>query len=65
MSGGLTPFHSDRGSRLLWEHCTALTRVGEDRPDAFGRLERAVGGDLARLLVVALAGRKRAGTLVA
>jgi hypothetical protein len=48
-----------RGPDLLLEHCTALTRLDELRPPAFNRLEDAVGGDLARFLVVALARRTR------
>jgi hypothetical protein len=48
----------ERGAELLLEHCTALTHVADRRPPAFVRLEQAVGGDLARLLVVALASRR-------
>jgi len=47
----------ERGAELLLEHCAALTHVADRRPPAFVRLEQAVGGDLARLLVVALAQR--------
>jgi hypothetical protein len=47
-----------RGSDLLLRHCAALTG-GAERPPAFHRLEQIVGGDLARLLVVALAGPRR------
>jgi hypothetical protein len=46
-----------RGSELLLEHCAALADV--DRPPAYRRLEQLVGGELARLLVVALASRGR------
>jgi hypothetical protein len=42
-----------RGVDLLLVHCAA---VAEDRPDAYTRLRQEVGDDLARLLVVALAG---------
>jgi hypothetical protein len=49
----------ERGYELLLEHCTSLTQVAAPRTPAFRRLEEAVGGDLARLLVVALARRER------
>ena len=39
-----------RGSLLLLEHCAAL----DERPSAQSRLERLLGGKLARLLVRAL-----------
>jgi hypothetical protein len=55
----------ERGAELLLEHCTALTRVADTRPPAFLRLEQALGGELARLLVGALAGRRHRRTLVA
>jgi hypothetical protein len=48
----------ERGDELLLEHCAMLTQPGDPRPPAFLRLERAVGGELARLLVVALAARR-------
>jgi len=48
--------HRLRGVDLLLVHCTAVT--GE-RPKAYTRLEQAVGGELARLLVFALAGPQR------
>ena len=44
----------ERGYELLR---AALTEVADVRPPAFHRLEQAVGGDLARLLVGALASR--------
>jgi hypothetical protein len=53
----------ERGSELLLEHCVALTRTADSRPPAFRRLEQAIGNDLARLLVGALATR-RAGRAV-
>jgi hypothetical protein len=56
------PQHSlpqgERGSELLLEHCTALYWPADSRPSAFHRLEQAVGGELARLLVGALAARR-------
>lgn len=48
----------ERGYELLLEHCTSLTPIATPRTPAFRRLEEAVGGDLARLLVVALATRQ-------
>jgi hypothetical protein len=48
-----------RGAGLLLEHCAALDRFDESRPTALLRLERAVGGEFARLLVGALAGDHR------
>ena len=48
----------ERGSELLLEHCAALTETVESRPPAFHRLEVALGGELARLLVGALARRR-------
>ena len=42
-----------RGAGLLLAHCTA---VADDREPAYARLEEALGGEFARLLVVALAG---------
>ena len=45
----------DRGYELLR---AALTEVDDSRPPAFRRLEQAVGGELARLLVGALATRR-------
>jgi hypothetical protein len=51
------PLNEGRGDSLLLTHCTALTRWSDPRPPAYFRLEEAVGGELARLLLVALAGR--------
>ena len=45
----------DRGYELLR---AALTEVDDPRPPAFRRLEQAVGGELARMLVGALAARR-------
>jgi hypothetical protein len=49
--------HPARGSELLIEHCAALD-AEHPRPNARERLERIVGGYLARLLVGALSGRR-------
>ena len=54
--------HGERGYALLLEHCAALTQASPARTPAFERLEEALGGDLTRLLVVALA-RHRAARL--
>jgi hypothetical protein len=51
---------SERGYELLLEHCAALTRASSARTPAFERLEAALGGELTRLLVVALARRHAA-----
>ena len=45
----------DRGYELLR---VALSEVDDSRPPAFRRLEQAVGGELARMLVGALAARR-------
>jgi hypothetical protein len=42
-----------RGAALLLVHCSA---VADERESAYTRLEHKLGGDLARLLVVALSG---------
>lgn len=54
----------ERGYELLLEHCAALTRVSPARTPAFERLEAALGCDLTRLLVVALACRRAARVTV-
>jgi hypothetical protein len=54
----------ERRSELLLEHCAALTRVSSVRTPAFERLEQALGGELTRLLVVALACRRAARVTV-
>jgi len=50
-----SPAQDDRGYELLR---AALTEVDDSRPPAFRRLEQAVGGELARMLVGALAARR-------
>jgi hypothetical protein len=45
--------HMARGAGLLLVHCAPAL---DERPSAYLRLEQQVGGDLARLLVSALAG---------
>jgi hypothetical protein len=47
--------HTSRGAGLLLIHCAA---VADDRQPAYARLEQALGGELTRLLVFALAGRQ-------
>jgi hypothetical protein len=54
----------ERGYELLLEHCAALTRVTPARTPAFERVEEALGGNLTRLLVVALARRRAARVTV-
>jgi hypothetical protein len=49
---------------LLLEHCAVLTRVSSARTPAFERLEKALGGELTRLLVVALARQRAARVTV-
>jgi hypothetical protein len=44
---------------LLLEHCAALDHRDAARPHAYARLEEALGGRLARLLVGALVGDHR------
>ena len=51
---------SERGYELLLEHCAVLSSVSSTRTPAFARLEEALGGELTRLLVVALARRRAA-----
>jgi len=57
MNEGAAPISGGRGSELLLQHCTAVTG-GVERPPAYWRLEQLVGDELARMLVVALAGRR-------
>lgn len=54
----------ERGYELLLEHCTALTRTSSARTPASERLEQTLGGDLTRLLVVALARHRAARVTV-
>jgi hypothetical protein len=51
--------NGERGADLLLTHCTALVATEAVRPSAFARLEQQLGGQLARMLVVALASRRR------
>ena len=53
--------HSEagRGAARLLAHCAAVERLSTGRRPAYARLEDAVGGDLARLLVGALAAAHR------
>ena len=48
-----------RGAVLLLEHCAALDHRDAARPHAYARLEEALGGPLARLLLGALVGDHR------
>ena len=47
------PPQPHRGAALLLVHCAAVV---DERESAFTRLEHELGGELARLLVFALAG---------
>jgi hypothetical protein len=47
------PHREERGDTLLLVHCGAAFH---ERPSAYARLVDAVGGELARMLVFALAG---------
>jgi hypothetical protein len=51
--------HGERGAELLLAHCAALTPPEDPRRSAFVRLEETLGNDLARMLVGALAARRR------
>ena len=59
-----SPPQSERGYELLLEHCAALTRASSVRTPAFERLELTLGGELTRLLVVALARHRAAHVTV-
>jgi hypothetical protein len=50
----------ERGADLLLVHCAPLSDADLSRPPALLRLEEALGGELARLLVGALATRRGA-----
>jgi hypothetical protein len=50
----------ERGADLLLAHCAPLADADLSRPPALLRLEEALGGELARLLVGALATRRGA-----
>ncbi len=50
---------------LILEHCTALERLDASRTPAYSRLEQALGGRLAGLLVKALGGVSRRGRIAA
>jgi len=54
----------ERGAELLLAHCAPPTDADLSRPPALLRLEEALGGELARLLVGALATRRGARSAV-
>ncbi len=54
-----------RGPSLLIAHSNALTRPDDVPPAVYARLEAELGPRLARLLVAALAGRRREQRLAA
>jgi hypothetical protein len=47
-----------RGADRLLAHCAVVERLETGRRPAYARLEDALGGDLARLLVGALAAQR-------
>jgi hypothetical protein len=53
-----SPQSGERGAELLLAHCAPLSDADLSRPPALLRLEEALGGELARLLVGALATRR-------
>jgi hypothetical protein len=53
-----------RGMVLLYQHCSALDTAEEPQEPAADRLERLIGGELARFLLTALV-RKRAARAAA
>jgi hypothetical protein len=53
-----SPQPGERGAELLLAHCAPLSDADLSRPPALLRLEEALGGELARLLVGALATRR-------
>jgi hypothetical protein len=53
------PHQTSRGLALIVEHCARLNGVEHARPTAVLRLNQAVGDELARLLLRALAGDHR------
>jgi hypothetical protein len=59
-----SPPQGERGYELLLVHCAAITRVSSALTPAFERLEQALGGELTRLLVVALARHRAARVTV-
>jgi hypothetical protein len=48
-----------RGLALILEHCTRLNCIDHIGPTAVVRLRQAIGDELARLLIAALAGDHR------
>ena len=50
---------NERGAMLLLEHCAALVPRDAARPRPYARLEEALGGRLAQLLLGALVGDHR------
>jgi hypothetical protein len=51
--------HGTRGAELLLEHVASFDPVDDQGPSARERLERIVGGYLARMLVGALSSGRR------
>jgi len=57
MTNSAAPRTGVRGTALLLRHCEALT--SDESRSGYARLEEAVGRELARMLVAALAPRGR------
>ena len=53
------PLDDGRAVARLLDHCARVSRSGQAKPNARERLEAALGGELARRLVGALAGDHR------
>jgi hypothetical protein len=54
----LVPRGRGRGAQLLLEHCAAFASLDHARPSPLERLEAAVGGELARALLIALSAKR-------
>jgi hypothetical protein len=53
-----------RGLALILEHCARLNSIEQGHPTAVIRLRQAIGEELARLLITALAGDHRRPSVV-
>jgi hypothetical protein len=55
---------TSRGLALILEHCARLNGIEQVHPTAALRLRQAIGDELARLLITALAGDHRRPSIV-
>jgi len=62
-AASIDPKLESRGSSLLLEHCSALGQLEDGRPSPSDRLRGAVGGELAKFLLVALHRSRRVSRL--